>query len=125
LRKLSVCAAWNESPSEDASTLAGKELKVSQFEFQEFYERNLPHIQRPGATLFITFRLDGSIPQPVLDQWLMERRKLEAVWKRLLATSSSSAPPDPIAEADDWLNFQRRWFMKFEDELHRETCGPV
>lgn len=98
---------------------------MSQFDYQEFYERNLPHIQPPEATLFITFRLEGSIPQSVLDQWLMEKKKLENIWKRLAAMSPSGVLPDPEAEAEDWLNFQRRWFMKFEDELHRETCGPV
>ena len=98
---------------------------MSQFEYQEFYERNLPHIQRPEGTLFITFRLEGSIPQSVIDQWLMEKRKLEAVWKRLTAMSPAGVLPAPEAEAEDWLKFQRRWFAKFEDELHRETCGPV
>lgn len=98
---------------------------MSQFEYQEFYGRNLPHIQRPEGTLFITFRLEGSIPQAVIDQWLMEKRKLEAVWKRLNAMSAASVSPAPEVEAEDWLKFQRRWFAKFEDELHRETCGPV
>jgi putative transposase len=26
------------------------------------YHRNLPHIQPPGASLFVTFRLAGSLP---------------------------------------------------------------
>ena len=30
---------------------------MSQFDYQESYDRNLPHIQPPGATLFVTFRL--------------------------------------------------------------------
>ena len=31
------------------------------------YQRNLPHWRQPGATYFVTFRLDDSIPQNVLD----------------------------------------------------------
>jgi len=30
------------------------------------YRRNLPHIQPPGGTFFVTFRLAGSIPADVL-----------------------------------------------------------
>lgn len=98
---------------------------MNQFDYQQFYERNLPHIQPPEATLFITFRLEGSIPKAALDQWLMEKKKLESVWQKLAATSPTGVFPDPEAVAEDWLNFQRRWFAKFGDELHRETCGPV
>ncbi|MCI0525118.1 MAG: hypothetical protein L0Y75_07630 [Acidobacteria bacterium] len=43
---------------------------MNQFEYQEFYERNLPHFQPPEATLFVTFRLDGSLPQAALNQSL-------------------------------------------------------
>jgi hypothetical protein len=103
----------------------GKESTVSQYEYKQFRKRNLSHIQPPEAILFITFRLDGSIPQAVLDQWLMEKRKLEAVWKRLAATAPPGVQPEAEAKAEDRLNQQRRWFMKFEDELHCETCGPV
>ncbi|HEY8205051.1 MAG TPA: hypothetical protein VIF81_10025 [Pyrinomonadaceae bacterium] len=36
--------------------------------YKSFYRRNLPHIQPVGATLFVTFRLAGSLPQQVLAQ---------------------------------------------------------
>ncbi|HVN54982.1 MAG TPA: hypothetical protein VMT46_11685 [Anaerolineaceae bacterium] len=32
-----------------------------------YYERNLPHYHPPGAILFVTFRLAGSIPVDLLD----------------------------------------------------------
>ena len=31
-------------------------------DYKLHYRRNLPHLQPPGATLFVTFRLAGSIP---------------------------------------------------------------
>ncbi|RMD66568.1 transposase [Candidatus Parcubacteria bacterium] len=34
--------------------------------YRTFYRRHLPHYQPPGATLFVTFRLHGSLPQDVL-----------------------------------------------------------
>lgn len=33
------------------------------------YVRNLPHWRQPGATYFVTFRQDDSIPQAVLAEW--------------------------------------------------------
>ena len=35
---------------------------------EEFYRRKLPHIEKPGASYFITFRLEGSIPFAALDK---------------------------------------------------------
>jgi len=45
---------------------------------QIFYRRRLPHYQPPGATLFVTFRLAGSIPQAVIQQLLEESKAKEA-----------------------------------------------
>ena len=46
---------------------------MSQFDYKEFYERNRPHIHPPDATLFVTFRLAGSIPQAVLRKYRAEK----------------------------------------------------
>lgn len=39
---------------------------MSNYDYRLQYRRNLPHIQPPGATFFVTFRLAGSIPVAVL-----------------------------------------------------------
>jgi hypothetical protein len=49
--------------------------------YREFYHRHLPHWQPPDATLFVTFRLAGSLPQTVIE----ELRKERDVAKRELA----------------------------------------
>ena len=54
-----------------------KERRVNQFDYKLLYRRNLPHIQVPGATIFVTFRLDGSIPEAVLERWRTEKKLLE------------------------------------------------
>ena len=46
-------------------------------EYRFFYKRHLPHFQPAGATLFITFRLAGSIPVEVMEQLLEGARKVE------------------------------------------------
>ncbi len=96
---------------------------MSQFDYQQFYDRNLPHIQPPDATMFVTFRLDGSLPQAVMEEWLREKRQLES--ERLRREATGGAPLDPDVVAEEKLTFQRRWFGKFEALLHEEVTGPT
>ena len=46
-------------------------------EFRIYYERHLPHYQPPDATLFITFRLAGSLPVHVIEQLRREAQFIE------------------------------------------------
>jgi len=50
---------------------------------EPFYRRNLPHIQPPGATLFITCRLADSLPKKVLWSLHEEFRKRKAELERM------------------------------------------
>ncbi|MBI5031109.1 MAG: transposase [Chloroflexi bacterium] len=56
---------------------------MSKLEYQLFYRRNLPHLQPPGATIFITFRLANSIPIFVLEQLAEEARQVEVRLARI------------------------------------------
>lgn len=75
--------------------------------------------------MFVTFRLDGSIPKPVLEQWRREKKRLEAEHLRQAAIAPSRTILDPEERREEQLSFQRRWFRKFEDLLHGEATGPV
>ncbi len=79
------------------------------YEYKQFYRRKLPHRHSPGSTLFLTFRLAGSIPRSILDQWLAEKSVL------------SRRPTTEEIE----LEFRRRWFARFEDILDKHETGPV
>jgi carbamoylphosphate synthase large subunit len=56
-------------------------LPAEHLQFRSFSEhddviikhRHLPHWSQPGATYFITFRLDDAVPQTLLRQWADER----------------------------------------------------
>jgi hypothetical protein len=48
-----------------------------------YYRRNLPHVQPPGATFFVTFRLAGSIPLTVLQALHEESQRVLARLERL------------------------------------------
>ena len=79
------------------------------YEYKPYYRRKLPHIHTPGSTLFITFRLAGSVPQVVLQQWLREK-------------AVRDSQPRGTPERED---FNRRWFAQFEDILHKAETGPT
>ena len=98
---------------------------MNPFEYKQFHRRNLPHVQPPEATLFVTFRLDGSIPEPVLEQWRIEKNHLEMILTRWAAISPAGSAPDPEEVAAEKLSFHRRWFKKSEDALDGVKGGPL
>jgi putative transposase len=52
---------------------------ASTLRYKRFYRRHLPHIQAPGATLFVTFRLAGSLPRAAVERLLRDAaRRREA-----------------------------------------------
>ena len=93
--------------------------------YKQFYRRKLPHIQPPNATLFVTFRLAGSIPKSVLEQWKQEKRWLEAEIDRTGRIADSSPAEIDQQQKARVQEFHRRWFVKFEEILHKEETGPV
>ena len=50
---------------------------MKNLDFKPYYRRNLPHYQPPGATLFVTTRLVGSIPQEKLYELQIEAEQVE------------------------------------------------
>ncbi len=88
------------------------------FEYKQFYERKLPHIHSPGGTLFVTFRLAGTIPRTVLHRWKAERKMIDSIVQRL------SGSPD-LDEEEKIKRFHQKWFSHFEDILHKAATGPV
>lgn len=74
---------------------------------EEFYKRKLPHIQPKGATLFVTFRLAGSLPRAVIEELKAEREA--EIWA---ATTDEARY---LAE--------RRYFGRFDQQLH-QSIGP-
>jgi hypothetical protein len=52
---------------------------MNPLDYQYFYRKNLPHFQPSGATLFVTFRLAGSIPMALLAQWKKEAEHVKGI----------------------------------------------
>ena len=102
---------------------------MSQDEFKSFYRRNLPHIQTPGATLFVTFQLVGAIPQHVLAQWKTEKLQFDKEKSRLLKLQNNSGAEAiqhrDFEEKNKHLEWRQQWFRKFEKTLDSAETGPV
>ena len=95
---------------------------MNHFDYTPFYRRNLPHIQPPGATCFVTFHLAGSLPQSVLRQWREEKSQRETEKLRILKLQNGA----DLASVEHRIFQQKReWFRKIEKTLDDAQSGPV
>jgi len=81
-----------------------------------YYHRNLPHWQPPGAAIFLTCRLYGSLPENVIER-LKEAQKLV---EREIEKASGSA--EKIAKLK--LNQHKKLFAKIDAILDKAETGP-
>ncbi len=83
-------------------------------DYRLFYQRHLPHWQPPGATLFVTFRLAGSLPQGVIDKLRSADRQREAALSRI----------EDLAERQKQADLEtRRAFGRWDAALDRAQNG--
>lgn len=98
---------------------------MGQFGYQQLAKRHRPHIQTPGATLFVTYRLAGSVPQSTVREYKAKKDWLCDQLRR----AQEMAFNDEAPEVSLWLErvekFNRHWFVKFEDILHKAKIGPM
>ena len=96
---------------------------MSNLDYKAFSERHRPHIHPAGATLFVTYRLAGSIPKAVVLSYSAKKEWLEYQLKRARKADSRAS------ESEAWRQrveeFHREWFIKFEDILHKAESGPM
>lgn len=84
-------------------------------EFQQIYWRNLPHIQPPGATMFVTSLLDGAIPLHVQQKLNAEARYLASILEKI---------EDPLAKAEQTYLEMKRLFGRWDiAEIVRECLN--
>ena len=95
---------------------------MNHFDYKPFYRRNLPHIQPPGATFFVTFHLTGSLPRSVLQHWKTEKYRLETEKINILKSENN----ERLAAIEEEISKQKReWFRKIEKTLDDAQSGPV
>ncbi len=79
------------------------------------YQRKLPHVLPPGAVIFFTFRLAGSLPVAVLEQ-LAENQYFAL-------QEATSMPAAQQVEAI--IKIKKQQFAKFDTLLDQATHGPA
>ena len=98
---------------------------MGNLDYKQFTERHRPHIHPPGGILFVTYRLAGSIPNATVREYKAKKEWLGNEMKRVRKTAQGSDEP----ALKHWLerveNFNREWFVKFEDLLHKAKSGPM
>jgi putative transposase len=98
---------------------------VGNLDYKPFTERRRPHVHVLDRTLFLTYRLAGSIPKSTVRLYKARKEWLDDQ----VARARKAAVGTEHAELKHWLesveSFQREWFVKFEDILHRGTAGPM
>lgn len=80
-----------------------------------FYRRHLPHYHPPHATFHVVFRLDGSLPQHVIDRLKAEKAKAE---KKISVIDNQKQ------KHDTWREYQKTYFGKFDGLLDGSKSGP-
>lgn len=95
------------------------------YDFKQFSRRKLPHIHPPSAILFVTFRLAGSVPKPVLQEWKAEKEWLEHELLKVAREAKETNTIEALKHEVRLIAFHRRWFLRFEQVLHRAEHGPT
>lgn len=98
---------------------------MAEYIYKERTERNLPHIHPPDATLFVTFRLAGTVPKPALRRYHAQKQWWEEETRRIIGLKLKDDSPEMEAHEQRFLEFRRKWFVEFEDILHKEETGPT
>ncbi len=80
------------------------------------YRRNLPHIQPEDGTFFITYNLDGVLPNQVIKE-LQEKRDL-----KIEELKNQGLAPEEIKHAIRQI--QDLYFGKFDSLLDNPSSGP-
>ena len=94
---------------------ASYSMRYSPMHTQTYYRRNMPYIVPLGATLFVTFRLAGSLPIVVIQQLQTE---LEAAWDMI----SQAIPVEEQSAAA--RRARKAYFGKFDAQLDGTAAGP-
>ena len=88
---------------------------MTSLEYKLHYQRHLPHYQPHGATLFITFRLAGSLPLAVIQQLEMEVLEKETAIANIA---------DADIRRDAMRTARKQLFARWDAALDSASSGP-
>ena len=111
------CLLWNAGQDTILSyrCVRRKMPNSPKLDYRPFYSRHLPHCQPPGAMLFLTTRLVGSLPRETIMRLLGEAEQSDLLLARIT---------DSRARAERAYLEQRRLFSEWDAELYLDKQGP-
>lgn len=83
---------------------------------QIYYERHLPHLQPPGGTFFITYRLKDSVPKHIINELKKTTEQELATIKQIC--SSQALLPGEVRR------LQKRYFVLYDQILDTSLNEP-
>ncbi|HWO02781.1 MAG TPA: hypothetical protein VNS63_26305 [Blastocatellia bacterium] len=83
-------------------------------QFKTYYRRNLPHWQPPGAAIFLTWQLDGSLPRSARDRL--------AATRALLNREAARAGEDSVQRQS---RHHKKQFAVLDQILDKAESGPL
>ena len=81
---------------------------MREFIYKERTRRNLPHLQALRGTYFVTFRLNGTIPKPVLKLYHDQKEWLAAESKRIIRLRLENDSVELRRHENQLIDFQRQ-----------------
>ena len=98
---------------------------MGDFKYKEFSKRRRPHYNPPDGTLFLTFRLAGSIPKAEVRHYRARLHYLQDQLKRVQSLCGDELATGMIEWRAKIEAMNREWFVKTENILHRAQDGPL
>ena len=95
---------------------------MNKLAYKQHSERHRPHIHPPGATLFVTYRLAGSIPIATVRHYRARKAWLADQVMRVRKMTDADDLDDLKQRFE---KFEREWTIKFEAILHQAKSGPM
>ena len=98
---------------------------MSRLDYKEFTRRRRPHFNPLEATLFVTFRLAGSIPKSISRAYKAKLYWLQNQLRRVQRLCGNEPSPELIGWRNEIEVLNRKWLLKTEEILHRSKTGPM
>jgi REP element-mobilizing transposase RayT len=98
---------------------------MGNLDYKQFTERHRPHIHPPDSILFVTYRFAGSIPKATVREYKARKEWLAAQLTDLSNEAQESNTPEVLKWLEQVEKFNRDWFIKFEDIMHKAHTGPT
>ena len=98
---------------------------MGRLDYKAVARRRRPHLNPPDGTLFLTFRLSGSIPKSVGRAYKAKLHWMKDQLQRVQLLARDNPSEDVLSWRAKLEALNREWFLKTEEILHKANHGPT